>query len=527
MKNITITENPDVKIGKTGSIGPSSKVQNIVSAQSPTVTTSIKTGANQTANISQIVRTIPVNKQPVAYKVGETATGTEMLTIHGAETTEAPETKSIKIINTNASPVRNQHSRLLQSNWPPSPNKTIKTNITSVQQKNNTAKNANLIITTESNPSRQDVDDILGEINKHLEKWKTVENIDFEKTPFDNELHLGNNTTISRLCMLHYLSGDANFLSDQKNDANCTNNIKNYLSEGNIDFEKLINLAALNNPDGSNFVRNTEFYNNLYRFNVSMVEYLANSSEFRKAEFVIQKRLLGNIQNFIKQTITYLQKYMKQYQVIDNKLLDSSYNLLYLLNILSYRRANVGKNIDDIYSLYQRIVEAIDSNIELYNKIDTNKIAAEMTVVDSTGSNEISNLYIELRKRYAMLQEQKLQLEKNIAAIDADTKNLVNMASPEIKDIVNRLNAQIKTSIPVTTTTTRNNNTVRKNTTSATSSANVASNTNVVSTTSPITTKKVTTITTKNNNPIGQNINIAENETKITKKPNNFLSWLW
>lgn len=297
-----------------------------------------------------------------------------------------------------------------------------------------------LLTATNAKPTEEDVQDILQRIKNHLDRWKYVDESNYNEDTFDGVLKLGNNVELSVPCVLHYLSGSSTFLESNRNDIKCSSNIKNYLVDKQIDLSALINLVSLDDGNNMKFLANSQFYHNLYLFNIAMVQYLIDSDEFKNTDLDVQKNLLEGVQQFMKQTIRYLQKYMEQYEVIDQKLLNSSYNLLFIMNTINLQRANMGKNINDLIGLYQRLIDAVNENITIYKQIDLSKIKLEQGSTGTGTSLDIENLYNELTSRYDLLVSQRDELERNVELINNQREELSTLASPDVIAIANRFN---------------------------------------------------------------------------------------
>ena len=290
---------------------------------------------------------------------------------------------------------------------------------------------------------RQDIQDMLKTINDHLARLNHVDSLQVQ--PSNNVLTIGSNK-ISHLCMLHYLSGDPNFLPAERNNTACTSAMANYMVDGKIDLNKLIDLSFARDTALTKeaFVANSKFYYDLYGFNIAMIEYVVNSPEFKLADIETQKRLLENLQRFIRQSILYLQAYMTKYQVIDDKLLKSSYNLLYLYNSMNIRRANFGKNIGDVLALYQRVSQMITENIGIYNKMNIGAIGVSAAEASAAPANpEIAALFNELTRRYALLQEEQKRLITNVKLVETNNEAMTNIISPGIKELASKFNQPI------------------------------------------------------------------------------------
>ncbi|AGC01817.1 hypothetical protein H012_gp648 [Acanthamoeba polyphaga moumouvirus] len=303
----------------------------------------------------------------------------------------------------------------------------------SVPQTETTERKNNTVVASTNN----DVLDILKKIRTHLARLKYSSAIDFNKNlQNDRVLNIGN-YKISRECLLHYLGGNPDFLKQYADQ--CSSAIKNFSNEaGNLDLSSLINLS-----ENKDFVRDTTFYKNLYGFNISLADYIANSNEFKNTNFNTQARILTNYQEFLRQSIDYIGRYMKNYQVIDDNLINSSYNLMYLLNSITFRRANMGKNIYEIQSIYTALVDAINNNLTIYDSLNTNKMIAQPVAQDSTLNTGLQKLADELRQRLNILRKQQVTLKNNINDINNDSNNLRKHVSGNIVGIANALKAQV------------------------------------------------------------------------------------
>ncbi|XWV26561.1 hypothetical protein QJ857_gp0506 [Tupanvirus soda lake] len=323
------------------------------------------------------------------------------------------------------------------------------------------------ITLSESAPNRADIDDILARINRHLQRLDTGQNIT-SSTPV-RVLEIPDETgnivaSISIGCLLNYLSVDKGYPRLQNNDE-CTTAIRNYLNEGNtIDLRKLID-TALRDTNENDFITSTNFYKNLYNFNISMVSFMANDTEFKNLTADSQRNILQGVQDFISQSVQYLSSYMTTYRVINDDLLRSSYDLLYLMNTLTFKTASVGRTVDDLLILYDRLTTAIGDNIKIYNSIDKDKLKQykDLEPTDQT-AKEITKLYAELTSRLVLLNSQKEQLQKNVAMINTDSNKLEDLATKDVKDIASKIDTRrnLKTETGITTDQANLTNTITK-----------------------------------------------------------------
>lgn len=278
-----------------------------------------------------------------------------------------------------------------------------------------------------------DVKDILKEIKDHLKKWNELDKIKMNKT---SDTLIIDNNKIEIQCMLHYLSGDDNYLEQYSN--SCSPIIKQHTIDGKLDLKTLIRISL--NKD---FLKDANFYSNLYGFNLSMINYIATSKTFNNLEIKYKYRLLENLEEFINQSINYLSDYINTYQVIDNNIIHSSYNLLYLLNVLAYSRANVGKSINDLINLYNKLIQTIKENIQIYNSIDKNKLRTLPSSNNQNDIDEIDKLSQELTERLRIMEKEKTSLEINVKAINENSSVLEQYADVDIKNTIINLKNEI------------------------------------------------------------------------------------
>jgi hypothetical protein len=306
------------------------------------------------------------------------------------------------------------------------------------------------------------------DIHDHLSKFDKISTSDLT-TPVD-DLTIGENKINSR-CFLHYISDDPDFM---KNDQDkCSTAIKQYIvgryeinpnflngGQGNLD---LTTLLALSN----NFTEDTDFYKNLYGFNLALANLIATDNEFSRAKYRTQLKILENFQEFIKQSLTYLSEYMNKYKVIDENLIKSSYDLLYLLNIIAYRRVNAGGKIRELLILYDKLTKAIENNINIYKKIiPENFVATRLTDEDKKLNEDIQKLIEGLKKRLGLLEKQSVKLDENSKILKNSAADIKFLASENIINIATTLDSQIKklTMSNIISSNTKTSNIISSNT---------------------------------------------------------------
>ena len=300
-----------------------------------------------------------------------------------------------------------------------------------------------------SKTPNNDVIGLLGKINDHLKQFTDLGDQKLDKP--QNVLVLGkcfDNTdcNISVECMLHYLSRDTEFLSDKKSE--CSTIIGKYVKKSNqinkplLHLEDLIKLSA-----DRNFLNDTKFYYNLYGFNLQMVNYLFenNGAVIKKLSETNQRKLLSNIQSFIKQSLVYLTSYMDTYKVMDTQLLNTSYNLLYLLNDLTFHQANSHIKINDLEKNYKLMVNAIQENIKIFRKIKLDKPLLKSTNIPIFGEDkivqQISNTISALKKKTEKIQLQRKELANNVSLISKGQAELRNIVKKDaiFNDLITKI----------------------------------------------------------------------------------------
>lgn len=276
---------------------------------------------------------------------------------------------------------------------------------------------------TKNVQTNNDVNEILGAIRKHLDKFKTIDN--FNLGTFNDNLKIGENT-ISVLCMLHFMGNNKAFLRNAA--SQCSATIKKYQSNGSLDLGKLIELSQ-------NFKEDNNFYQNLYSFDLAMVNFIFKDPAFKEASPETQATLVNNVQKFIRETLDYLTKYMTENGIINDKLVVSGYDLLYLLNKLTLLRISTTPDMLSLEKLYQRLKDAVDANITAYKEIKQNEIGKPVSV-EKIPMPEVDALKEQLEARIKSLEDQHKSIQSNVKDINNDTKNLENFITDNAKLIV-------------------------------------------------------------------------------------------
>lgn len=261
---------------------------------------------------------------------------------------------------------------------------------------------------------------LLNEIRNYLDSWDKIDDYNFDEIENDFILEIGNNK-ISAKCLLNYLSGDLQLFTEKNDD--CSKEIKNILGTGNTNLKSLF--ATSKNKD---FLTDSDFYYKLYKFNISMANIISKKyASIKNKEHEI-KLFLVKVQDFFRDTIKYLFQFMETYNIIDNKLISSGNNLMYLCNILVLEYINVNNNIAIIKELYEKLKEVIKTNINMYKKIDTHS-----TEFHTAETDDNSNLIAKLKNKLEQMNTVYKNLEQNIDEIKNKKLNLENMISKDVK----------------------------------------------------------------------------------------------
>lgn len=269
----------------------------------------------------------------------------------------------------------------------------------------------------------QNANQILESIRQHLNNFSQAGNLSLQGS--NDILTVGENK-ISVRCFLHKISNDPDFLKDQGNE--CTNAIRNYQSDGTLDLDKLMKLS-------NNFQTDSNFYDNLYGFNIALVNFITHEEAFKNAKPETKANVINGVQRFIRQSLRYLSNYMVRYNIISEKLVNSSYDLLYLLNILTAKHIIETPVLSSLNELYQRLISAVQNNIKIYNQINKDAIGKEITV-EQTALPQIDQLKNELESLIDKLQNEHKILQRNVANINNNTDELANYASEIAKNAV-------------------------------------------------------------------------------------------
>ena len=285
---------------------------------------------------------------------------------------------------------------------------------------------SNALAIRTSNVSASDVESMSAQIRKHLANWTILDQTKISDKEID-VLRIPTNggyNEISARCLISYLSHNKEFLKRDRE--TCRGTFRSYLENGDVvDLDKLIDLSSISRED-NNFIQNGAFFQNLYGFDLSLARFISSSPEFKSADIVTKQNVINGVFDFLNQSLTYLNQCIDTYQVLDEKLLVSSYNLLFLLNILNLKRSTTGRTVEDLNAVYQKLVDTIQQNIKAYHSIVDDARPTKGAVV-SASSTEISALYERIVAKTEELRKQNESLMEAKQLVEEEKTNLTRM----------------------------------------------------------------------------------------------------
>lgn len=274
-------------------------------------------------------------------------------------------------------------------------------------------------------PLDSDINSISEEIQRHLTNWAIVEKSTITANATDTlRIPTSSGTNeISIKCLVSHLSKNSSFLAADK--ASCSNIFKAYLSDdSNVDFYKLIDLSNISKDQS--IAESGKFFQNLYGFDLGLAQYVATDPSFKSADPVTQQNIINGVYDFINQSLNYLNTSIETYKILDPKLIEASYNILYLLNILNLKRATSGRSMEKMNEIYQELMRAVNENIEAYRRFVTSATPGEIS------SSEVSTANNSL---ILAIQEKIKQLDKQREGLNA-VESMVKTQKERLKDVV-------------------------------------------------------------------------------------------
>ena len=173
----------------------------------------------------------------------------------------------------------------------------------------------------------------------------------------------------------------------------------------------------------------------MYKFDVAILRKITSNDYFDNLDNIKQTNLLINFQKFLKSSFEYVQIFASgndNFRVFDDNITKSSYGLLYMMNAITIAHASSGKNIDDLNKIYDRVINSIKTNIELFKKFNVqNKFDS-----NSKDKTEYNQIYNKLNDKLVELENQKLVLDKNIEIVNSDITKLSDLVSDDVKSVI-------------------------------------------------------------------------------------------
>lgn len=268
---------------------------------------------------------------------------------------------------------------------------------------------------------------ILLDIQTKLSRLDTIPDKITEET---KEIEL-DNVKYSAECLLNFFSQKTFFVNTKCED----DKIKNYT--------KLFNKKLNKN----NITEDTNYYYKLYGLNIEMVRQIANNTnKFSSLTNTNKERILSRVQDFIANTLKFLGKLMNNDNVIDNSLLKSSYNLMYLMNHMTRYQISLGASIKEISNSYQQIEKLIKENIKLYNQIISDKNLKNLPTIETMGKiTEADTLISRLKNKNDELKKQQDDLKNRKEEIENMSDQLkVKIDSEDIKKLAEKFKVEIQ-----------------------------------------------------------------------------------
>lgn len=276
-------------------------------------------------------------------------------------------------------------------------------------------------------PVDNDINVMIARIREHMRDYSMADKLNISQAPAKTlkiPTANGNVNEISDRCLLAFMSQNPGFLTSDRE--RCSNVFVNYLSNGSVDLNKLIDLSM---PNG-NIVRDAGFYGNLYGFCIDLVLFLTGD-EFKAADPVTKQNVVNGVYNFVDQTIKYLNKAIDTYKVMDIKLANSGFDLLYLLNLLNLKRVSVGNTPDDLMRTYAALQEATKRNIDAYTAIMNQGRPAELAISKDPVIDELEKA---MQSKITELDRQLKILQENVKLVEKEKTSLVTLVTN--KDIL-------------------------------------------------------------------------------------------
>lgn len=262
---------------------------------------------------------------------------------------------------------------------------------------------------TEAND--KDVNDIVSNIQTHLQNFD--KKIDISDVPSVNQdIYFGDNK-ITIACLIKFISGKTIYPNANGCDSFFAQIVDN---KGNVDMDRLI--AIDKNDD---ITKSMNKYQSFYKIVMGYGNFIAKSSEFKSAPQNVKNNIFDSFKVLIRAAMKYGFNMMESFKIINDDLIRTNSNLIYLYTITTIRQVNQGVDLQQLITLYNEVIDAVNRNLDIFRKMGDEAFAKESFV--SYGSNEeVTKLVSQLQNRLSILEEQRKQLESNIVTLQ---QNLV------------------------------------------------------------------------------------------------------
>lgn len=226
------------------------------------------------------------------------------------------------------------------------------------------------------------------------------------------QMNIDGNKTISALCLIHLFGHDLDFLKEH---GDCRDSLVEYLKEEGgrivLNVTKLLTLRGNREED-------EKFNDDVYRLILSMVNFI-NSEEFRKASINTQRNILNHLRLFINGEINHNYDLMSRYQMLSEKNKSINDNLLYLHNVVTIRYAETGKSVEELKMIYDKLVEAIKANLDIYRRFNEQIIDLDNKIdLSYLDDKKMEDIIKTLKTKLDDLGSQKVRLDENVNKIE-------------------------------------------------------------------------------------------------------------
>ncbi len=110
------------------------------------------------------------------------------------------------------------------------------------------------------------------------------------------------------------------------------------------------------------------------------------------------------------------------------------------MNSVSQKRATVGIDRASLDKMYQELLKAVQDNINIYKKINVDKLIKSSNVDIQKMAKESTDTISKLKTKLQSLANERKLLEQNVQSITTNADNLSTIVkSTDIKNLSNQL----------------------------------------------------------------------------------------